>query len=35
MCTTDTDGNLSEYWFIKDGMTMGINGVYIIWRKIG
>lgn len=34
MCTTDTEGNLSEYGFIKDGMTMGINGVYIIWRNI-
>lgn len=33
MCATNTDGDLSEYGFIKDRMTMGMNGVYIIWRK--
>lgn len=35
MCATNTDGDLSEYGFIKDGMTMGMNGVYIIWKNIG
>lgn len=35
MCATDTEGDLTEYGFIKDGMTIGMNGVYIIWRKIG
>ena len=35
MCATDTEGNLSEYGFIKYGMTMGINGVYIVWKNIG
>jgi len=35
MCATDTEGDLTEYGFIKDGMTIEMNGVYIIWRKIG
>lgn len=34
MCATDTDGNLSEYGFIKDGMIQEIDVVYIIWKKV-
>lgn len=35
MCATDTEGDISEYGFIKDGMIQEIDGVHIIWKNIG
>lgn len=35
MCATDTEGDLSEYGFIKDGMIQEIDRVCIIWKNIG
>ena len=35
ICATDTKSDLSEYGFIKDKMIQEIDGVYIIWKKLG